>query len=137
MSITALQGEKDMRLTLHTLLQQPARLLLITATLFALSPYPCTASYLADLEAEAKSTDVQGEPNNEQAWSHKTLGMSDELPKGMTQEEFEKNLQKNYYGSFIFYDKLSQWNKKQVYNTYVETNDIEQIRREIKIRMTK
>lgn len=126
-----------MRLTLHTLLQQAARLLLITATLFALAPHPCSASYLADLEAEAKSTDVQGEPNDEQTWSHKTQGISDELRKGMTHEEFEQSLKKHYYGSFIFYDKLSQWNRKQVYNTYVETNDIEQIRREIKIRMTK
>jgi hypothetical protein len=55
----------------------------------------------------------------------------------MTHEEFEQALRDNYYGSFLFYSKLSEWNKKQVYNTYVESNDIEQIRREIKIRMTK
>lgn len=126
-----------MRVTLHTLLQRPARLLMVTAALSAFSPYAGADSYLSDLEAEAKSTDVQGNPNDEQAWSHKTQGMSEELSKGMTHEEFEQSLKKNYYGSFIFYDKLSQWNKKQVYNTYVETNDIEQVRREIKIRMTK
>lgn len=122
---------------LQALVPRPTSILLITAALLALSPGLSGASYLADLEAEAKSTDVQAGPNNEQAWSHKTQGISEELHKGMTHEEFEQNLKQNYYGSFIFYDKLSQWNKKQVYNTYVETNDIEQVRREIKIRMTK
>jgi hypothetical protein len=126
-----------MRFTLHTLFQRPGRLFLITLSLFALPPATHAASYLADLEAEAKSTDVQVDKDREAAWSQKTQGISDNLPAGMDQEAFEQSLRDNYNGSFLFYEKLSLWNKKQVYNTYVETNDIHKIRREIKIRMTK
>jgi hypothetical protein len=126
-----------MRVTLQTLFQRPGRLLLITVSLCALSHTAHAASYLADLEAEANSTNVQADKDSEAAWSYKTQGISENLPAEMEQGAFEQSLRDNYYGSFLFYEKLSQWNKKQVYNTYLESNDIHKIRREIKIRMTK
>jgi hypothetical protein len=128
---------KIMHLRLLTPFQRPARLLAITVSLLALSPCVSANSYLSDLEAEANSTTVEAGKDSELNWSHKKQGLSESLPAGMTQEEFEKSLRTNYYGSFLFYDKLSEWNKKQVYNTYQESHDIEQVRREIKIRMTK
>ncbi|MCW8919789.1 MAG: hypothetical protein OQL08_13365 [Gammaproteobacteria bacterium] len=126
-----------MHLPLQTLFQRPARLLIITASLLISAPSLCVGSYLADLEAEAGSTDVQAGEESELNWSHKKQGLSDGLQSGLTHEEFEQSLRDNYYGSFLFYEKLSPWNKKQVYKTYVESNDVEKIRREIKKRMTK
>ncbi len=95
------------------------------------------ADYLSELEAEAKSTGTQAEQPDASAWTPDKQGIASGLRKGMTHEEFEKSLHDNYYGSFLFYDKLSQWNKKQVFDVYQKSNDIEQVRNEIKSRMTK
>ena len=124
-----------MRFILYSVLKQPFRLLLITSLLY-LSPALHADSYLSDLEAEANSTDVQVEEETE-TWSHRKQGLSESFRENMTHEEFEQSLRDNYYGSFIFYEKLSKWNKKKVFKTYQATNDIEQIRNEIKKRMTK
>jgi hypothetical protein len=126
-----------MHLSLQTLFQQPTRLLVIVASLLASSPCVYANSYLADLEAEANSTDVQADEESESTWSLKKQGLSEGLQPGLAQDKFEQSLRNNYYGSFLFYEKLAPWNKKQVYNTYQESNDIEDIRREIKKRMIK
>ena len=105
--------------------------------LFQLSPSALAASYLSELEAEANSTDVQAEPSGDSGWSHKKQGLEENLPKGLAQEEFEKTLKENYYGSFLFYEKLSEWNKKKVFDTYQEGGTVERVRNEIKNRMTK
>lgn len=125
-----------MRTQLYNLFHQPIRFIVMASLLF-LAPYAHADSYLADLEAEANSTDVQEEEGVKETWSHKRQRLSDSLSKNLTHEQFEESLRDNYYGSFIFYEKLSKWNKKKVYETYQNTNDIEEIRAEIKTRMTK
>ncbi|MEN8170943.1 MAG: hypothetical protein ABFS08_12040 [Pseudomonadota bacterium] len=125
-----------MRTQLYKLFHQPLRFI-VMASLLILTPYALADSYLADLEAEANSTDVQEEEGIKETWSHKKQGLSDSLSKNLTHDKFEESLRDNYYGSFIFYKKLSKWHKKKVYETYQNTNDIEKIRTEIKTRMTK
>lgn len=111
--------------------------LFLLVWLFQLSPNALANSYLSELEAEANSTDVQAEPSGDPGWSHKKQGLEENLPKGLAQEEFEKTLKENYYGSYLFYEKLSEWNKKKVFETYQEGGTVEQVRNEIKNRMTK
>lgn len=96
-------------------------------------------SYLSELEAEANNTGEQpqttAKPNG--GWPKTKQRLSSQLDDGLSHEEFEQSLRDNYYGSFIFYNRLSDWNKKQVYASYQKNNDIEMIRNEIKNRLTK
>lgn len=108
---------------------------LLGASLILLAPALSHASYLSDLEAEANSTGADTKP--EATWTHKQQGLSDSFSRGMDQKGFEQSLRDNYYGSFIFYEKLSDWDKMKVFETYQSTNSIDRIRDEIKARMTK
>ena len=95
-------------------------------------------SYLSELEAEANSTEGgTTAPAQESTWSHSKQRLSKTLKKGLDQKQFTQALRDNYYGSYVFYDRLNEWNKQQVYKVYQDTNDIELVRTEIKKRMTK
>lgn len=95
------------------------------------------ADYLSELEAEAKASGGTTEESDKNAWSPDKHGITEGLHKGMSFEEFEKTLHDNHYGSFVFYEKLSPWDKKQVYEAYQKSNSMETVRNEIKSRMTK
>jgi hypothetical protein len=125
-----------MRFILYRSFKQPGRLIFITSLLYLTAP-GAYAGYLSDLEAEANSTDVQVEEDSGSTWSRTKQGATENLREGLTHEEFEQSLRDNYFGSSIFYEKLSDWNKKKVFETYQTTSDIEKIRNEIKTRMTK
>ena len=111
------------------------RALLLSLVIFAhTSP---ADSYLADLEAEANSTDVQIDEERQHATSRTTPGKDETLRSGMSKGEFDQVLKENYYSHFIFYEKLSKWNQKQIYKRYTTDNDLESIRHEIIGRMPK
>jgi len=118
-------------------LVQPWHLLLLAALLLQPSPCVHASSYLSELEAEARSTNVDTENSSVTSKSPSNEGLAQGLPQGLTQEQFEQYLKQNYYGSYLFFAKLSEWNKRKVYDTYLESNDIEQVRNEIKNRMLK
>ncbi len=94
-------------------------------------------SYLDALEDEANSTDVQADEKSLIDWSRKNDDTGEKFPKDLTQEEFARLLKNAYNSLSIYYEDLSEWNKKKVYQVYQETLSVELVRREIKIRMTK
>lgn len=66
-----------------------------------------------DKETELKST--QSKISNSVAGTEESPGS---LTNGLTVEQFEMVLQKNYIGSYLFYKRLSNSQKKEVYAYY-------------------
>lgn len=121
---------------LHSGLRAFTRLSLLA--LLAHLPISANAqSYLSELEAEANSMETEQETDGTKSWSYRDQTLSEKLPKGLSHEEFEKHLEKNHFALSIFYVKLSDWNKKMVYETYQQSHSVEKVRDEIKARMTK
>lgn len=122
--------------TLKRRLLWQLRLLVLSPLLLLCSPIHAD-SYLDALETEAQSTDVQTEEKSLIDWSRKNEDTGEKFPKGLTQEEFARLLRNAYKSLSIYYEDLSEWNKKKVYEVYQETLSVELVRREIKNRMTK
>ena len=53
---------------------------------------------------------------------------TNELPPGLTIEEFESALETQFYGTYIFYSNLSQNNRLQIYQGYRDERHIASIR---------
>ena len=92
--------------------------------------------YLSMLEAEAGNTDaspgVSTAPasRKQPAKTHYTK-TSDVIRSGLDFEGFEGELGSNYSGSHFLYVKLSNSNRRRVYDSYREDNRISVIREEI------
>lgn len=58
---------------------------------------------------------------------------SDEIPKGLLPEEFEGMLKQNFYGTYMFFNKLDSADKQTVFYRYskADTPDAEAIRQSI------
>lgn len=58
---------------------------------------------------------------------------SDEIPKGLSPEEFESVLKQNFYGTYMFFNKLDSADKQTVFYRYSKagTPDTEVIRQSI------
>lgn len=111
--------------------------ILVLSPLLLLCSHVHADSYLDALEDEANSTDVQADEKSLIDWSRKNDDTGEKFPKDLTQEEFARLLKNAYNSLSIYYEDLSEWNKKKVYQVYQETLSVELVRREIKIRMTK
>ena len=55
-----------------------------------------------------------------------------DIPAGMTHQEFESHLERRYVGSFSFYRRLSPEKKTSVYQAYREQPRMQYIRDKIK-----
>jgi hypothetical protein len=131
-----LRREPMQTTTLKRQLLWQRRLLILSPLLLLCSPSHAD-SYLDALETEAQSTDVQTEEKSLIDWSRKNEDTGEKFPKGLTQEEFARLLRNAYKSLSIYYEDLSEWNRKKVYQVYQQTLSVEMVRREIKIRMTK
>lgn len=56
----------------------------------------------------------------------------DRLPGGMSNADFEAYLQKNYLGSYSFYNRMDSTRKTAIYEAYLKNPGIDFIRNEIK-----
>lgn len=58
---------------------------------------------------------------------------ADALPRGLSHEEFEVMLEQNFFGTYVFYEKLKSTDKRTVYFRYskAETTDLETVRKDI------
>ena len=86
-------------------------------------------SYLDAIQEEASDLKVDSavgidEPNTPQA-------ADAGIPADLDQGGFENLLRARYIGSFMFYNKLSDADKKAVYDEYTSSKDIEVIRKKI------
>lgn len=102
-------------------------------------------SYLDTLEAEATGLSLDNQTKSQQqstqpASTATTLneglnveqgGAISDLVPGLTQSLFEQILEKNYIGSFLFYKRLSENQKQQVYDFYQINPDPDKVREKI------
>ena len=100
-------------------------------------------AYLKMLEGEAASVELDqiGQLQEEQTkdspasafeWSGGELE-ADSLPKGLDMEQFEMFLQKNFYGTYVFFKKLNTTDKNTVFYRYsqAEQPDLENVRQNV------
>lgn len=63
-----------------------------------------------------------------QGWSASGQGLGEGLPPDLSQEQFEAALKSSYFGTFVFYNKLNDADKAQVYEAYQSNAQISHIR---------
>ena len=118
-------------------------LAVLAGTLLCLTPSANAAtSYLQELEAEAARTtdddDQAPSPKQEeeQKWASDQQQLhAEHIKAGLDKTQFEEQLEKNFYGSYLFYSTLTAEKQQSVYNDYQSANDIESIRNSIKSRL--
>ncbi|MGD2054052.1 MAG: hypothetical protein PVG45_08080 [Gammaproteobacteria bacterium] len=100
-------------------------------------------AYLKMLEGEAASVELDqtGQLHEEQTkdsassafeWNGRELE-ADSLPKGLDMEQFEMFLQKNFYGTYVFFAKLNTTDKNTVFYRYSQADqpDLENVRQNV------
>ena len=117
-------------------------LMIFSSSVFAQSG----SDYLKALEGEAenlsldKGTKAGGGNFNPQIpqaaetkpeWDPGESGAIRALQPGLSIAHFAEVLKNNYIGSYIFYKRLSNESKQEVYNYYLETPDSEKVRDKI------
>jgi hypothetical protein len=93
-------------------------------------------SYLEALKIEADKIDPEGgtdSKSSDPAFPAKglppqTVNPAETIKPGLKKEDFEQQLQENYYGSYLFYSTLKKKQRDQVYEEYQKKNDIKSIR---------
>jgi hypothetical protein len=120
----------------------------VTASLCVLKAMAADDDYLKMLENEAKDLEVDktgqlgqtqevGEVSSESVmdinWKSTDDLKGDVLPPGLTQEEFVEVLRKNFYGSFVFHQKLDSNDQQTVYFNYTKSSPayLDSIRQDI------
>lgn len=68
------------------------------------------------------------ETKPQQGWSASGQGLAEGLPANLSQEQFEAALKSSYFGTFVFYNKLSDADKAKVYAAYQSDGQISHIR---------
>jgi hypothetical protein len=95
------------------------------------------ADYLKSLQGEAESItlDKATESNTARSKISEPVADPGEVPSslisGLSVEQFEKVLQKNYIGSYLFYKRLSNSQKGEIYSFYQGNPDPDAVRDEI------
>lgn len=129
----------DKRRRYHT---KSAMLFFFAGCLLGFAPITHAAgSYLQELEAEAARTDsdeeAQAQPAEEEPkWDADAAELdSEHIESGLNKKQFETQLEKNFYGSYLFYSTLEAGKQQEVYSDYQNANDIKSIRDSIKSRL--
>lgn len=92
--------------------------------------------YLKALKAETQAlsggetatTTAPPAPDSKSGWSPDAQEMGEEVPPNLSQEQFEAELKKSFFGTFMFYNKLSDADKTVVYQAYQQNRQISNIR---------
>ena len=119
--------------------------MLITGLITALTTARAEGdAYLKMLEGEAaslqldQSGQLQKQENQQiqvrQVFEWKgQVKQQDAVPKGLEREQFEKYLQENFYGTYVFYNKLNTTDRDTVYYRYskAEKPDLENVRKNV------
>jgi len=100
------------------------------------------ADYLKSLEGEAESVALDAQTEFKTTASKKSTsaagskGVPSSLVSGLAIEQFERVLQQNYIGSYLFYKRLSSSQKDEVYASYQGNPDPDSVRDKI-LKMSK
>jgi hypothetical protein len=95
------------------------------------------ADYLKSLQGEAENVTLDKKTELETTRSKISASVSgpgqisNSLVSGLTVEQFEKVLQKNYMGSYLFYKRLSDSQRAEVYSFYQGNPDPDSVRDKI------
>ncbi len=98
------------------------------------------SSYLQELKNEAAKVHPAegGKDDNSsnpaypsQGLPPQTVNPAETVRSGLDKKGFEKQLQENYYGSYLFYSTLPLDKRSEVYEEYKQKNDIKSIRKSI------
>ena len=117
-------------------------LALISGMMVSIPSFAADDAYLKMLNGEAEeleldqSNQLKQEEKKTPVKKNVLFGgelRSDEIPKGLLQDEFEAALQQNFYGTYVFFKKLDSTDKQTVYYRYnkADTSDVEVIRQNI------
>jgi hypothetical protein len=118
--------------------------LLISVSMLVMAPVSAADdAYLKMLEGEAASVELDktGQLKQEEntvpegsafEWNGRELE-SDGLPPGLDMKQFEAYLQKNFYGTYVFFKKLNSTDKNTVFYRYsqAEQPDLENVRQNV------
>jgi len=103
---------------------------------------PAADAYMDALNAEADSVVVDPETEQQKpdvldlaptrgGWSNQDQSMSLDLPPDLEREDFEESLKLNFYGSYMFYNRLDDPAQEEVYQFYRQNPSIEPVRERI------
>ena len=143
-------GKHENPINLHGCISVALKSGLIISLLISvlvLAGLPASAAddaYLKMLEGEAASVELDetGQLKQEEKilipensafdWNGRQLN-EDSLPKGLDIEQFETFLQKNFYGTYVFFKKLNSTDKNTVHYRYsqAEKPDLENVRQNV------
>jgi hypothetical protein len=94
-----------------------------------------------DAEADNISVDPLSEkpaatapPENDpvsSGWSQDIQSMSQDIPPSLGKEDFEEAMKVNFYGSYMFYNRLDDGEQQEVYDYYRKNPSIQAIRERI------
>lgn len=87
--------------------------------------------YLEALDAEAGNVAASKANTPKPRDTNDPQQISGEFPPNLDAQGFENELRKQLFGSYLFYKKLSDANKRAVYTEYQKTRRIEDIRSKI------
>jgi len=97
-------------------------------------------AYLKALEAEAqvlsgkpaeKAAPAAAANTSKKGWALSDQIIGGELPKELSQPDFEATLENSFYGTYMFYLKLNEAEKVNVYQEYQRNGTIENIRNKV------
>ena len=66
--------------------------------------------------------------DNSSGWSLSDQGLAEVLPIGLGRNAFEQVLKSNFFGTYVFYSKLQQADRDEIYTVYRETGTIDAVR---------
>lgn len=97
-------------------------------------------AYLKSLAGEAEGLSVDSQTEVDPAGGNTSGGLSSTadpsgspsgITGGLSREEFEKDLQNNYIGSYLFYKRLSDSQKDEVFASYQADPSPDSVREKI------
>jgi hypothetical protein len=112
-------------------------ILCITALLVSFGAVAADDEYLKMLENEAMDLEVDksGQLESEgpadkgtmetiikENWKVKGVLEGNTFPQGLTQEEFEELLKQNFYGSYVFFQKLNSIDQQTIFYNYTQAS---------------
>ena len=106
------------------------RSLAVVIVLLVSMPVISADDYLTEIEAETVKLDpgLSYEKQPVDAISDNTAGP---VSESESREKFEKWLQEKYRGSFVFYSKLPQRSREEVFQQYTQGADLKVLRKTI------
>ena len=110
--------------------------LLVVGFIFSVSALSDEYTDALDVEASGVTIDYKTDANNatsvekkpQSDWSFSSQSLSNGLPPNLAHKEFERALKKLYYGTYVFYLKLTLRQANDVFDVYQKGISIEKLR---------